>query len=135
MCTRQCFFGDQKTGNPGSVSLSECNTVCPGDDSEVCGGQNRILVYQGPEPVLLTLPEAVEQLQDYNDLLVEFLQAVQNWDNAIKAYSAALAAAGSAGRSLGNVRRQVDAEVLRTFRESVNHEADVKRIEAERGMS
>ena len=92
-------------------------------------------MYQGPEPVLLTLPEAVGQLQDYTGLLVEFLQAVRNWDNAIKAYSAALAAAGGARRSVGNARRQVDTEVQRTFREAVNYEANVKRIAAERGMS
>ncbi|KAI1085479.1 WSC-domain-containing protein [Whalleya microplaca] len=41
----ECYWGDVET-NPQQSDQADCDTVCAGNPSQICGGSNRILVYE-----------------------------------------------------------------------------------------
>jgi hypothetical protein len=63
---------------------------CDGDQTEICGGGNRILIYQDAAWVLLTDAEFVAQLQALEQLLQQYQVLIQQWNQDLQTYSSAL---------------------------------------------
>ncbi|RDW72896.1 WSC-domain-containing protein [Coleophoma cylindrospora] len=59
----ECYWGDTET-NPQQSNQGDCNTPCAGDPSEICGGGNRILVYENSN--LQDVANAKISVDNYN---------------------------------------------------------------------
>ncbi|KAK2005862.1 WSC-domain-containing protein [Colletotrichum eremochloae] len=59
---RECFWGDVQV-NPERSNQADCNTVCAGNPDQVCGGGNRILVYENSN--LHGVSEAKASVENY----------------------------------------------------------------------
>lgn len=88
----ECYWGNFATYNT-SENLGDCNAFCDGNAAEVCGGGNRILIYQDAEWVLLTDAEFVQQLQQLEKLLEQLEAAIQTWNQDLQTYNNAIQAA------------------------------------------
>ncbi len=68
---------------------------CDGNTGEICGGGNRILIYQDAAWVLLTDIEFAEQLQALEALLQQLQVLIQKWNQDLQTYNTALKAAAT----------------------------------------
>ena len=42
---RECYCGSTIAARAGPAPLTDCNLVCAGNNSELCGGANRLTLY------------------------------------------------------------------------------------------
>ncbi|KZL65202.1 WSC-domain-containing protein, partial [Colletotrichum tofieldiae] len=59
----ECFWGDVQV-NPERSNQADCNTACAGNPDQVCGGGNRILVYENSN--LHGVSEAKNSVENYS---------------------------------------------------------------------
>ena len=88
----ECYWGDILNSGAKKVSDSDCDTPCNGNDKEICGGGNRITLYEnsnfqppappGPPPV--TRAEILIGIQACVDCIKETADNVNSWINAIR---------------------------------------------------
>lgn len=88
----ECYWGNIPAYNT-SENIGDCNAVCAGDVTEICGGGNRILIYQDSAWVLLTDAEYAEQLQELQSLLQQLETLVAKWQQDLLTYYNAIQAA------------------------------------------
>lgn len=60
--------------------------ACAGDPTEICGGENRILIYEDTTWTNPTLDDLANALDDYNTKVVAFYDLVQLWQDQITEY-------------------------------------------------
>jgi hypothetical protein len=44
-CCSECYCGSTLASGAGPAALSDCNMLCAGNNSEYCGGPNRLSLY------------------------------------------------------------------------------------------
>ncbi|KAL7624619.1 hypothetical protein AAE478_006187 [Parahypoxylon ruwenzoriense] len=121
----QCFYGDEQAKQQ-VVNQNECNTVCPGDQSEVCGGENRLLVYDDKDWIgIKSRAEIADQLKDYEALLQEILDTLKLWGDGLKDYQKAISETTPA-----KARRQDTLNPAEIFRRLVEYEQTVEKDKA-----
>lgn len=94
---RECFWGDIAVHN-SSQNIGDCNYPCDGAPTEICGGGNRILIYQDAEWVLLTNAEYAAELQELQALLQQLQTLVAKWHQDLQAYYKAIQTAAQKKR-------------------------------------
>ena len=57
--TNQCFCGDKLHGELKKKPERECKSVCPGDDSQKCGGWGRMNVYEATAAPITAAPSTL----------------------------------------------------------------------------
>jgi hypothetical protein len=75
--------------------------ACAGNPSELCGGGNRVQVYQDITWVVPTASQLVTALQQYNDTLAQAKDDVSNYHQDMMQYQMDLAANPSTKRQTG----------------------------------
>lgn len=81
----ECFLGN--TLHDASLAPggdAECDQVCAGASSELCGGTWRIRVYQDMTWFDPNAKQLAAALQDYNDTLSEFHEAAVAYEAALR---------------------------------------------------
>lgn len=116
--TSECYWGNAAAYNT-SENLGDCNMVCDGSISELCGGGNRILVYQDAAWVLLTDAEYAVKLQNVQSLLTQIQALMKTWQQALLTYNTALQAAIPAQnkRDVGTLTQQ--AQVIGNYEQQI----------------
>ena len=92
MIRSECYWGYMLSYRT-EENMADCNTFCNGDPTEICGGGNRLLIYQDSAWVLLSDIQYAAALQEFRDFLQELQTAVAKWHQNLKAYFAAIQAA------------------------------------------
>jgi hypothetical protein len=81
--------------------------ACAGNPNELCGGGNRILIYQDVLwAIPTTLSFANEDLQTLSDALVELRELIVKWRAAVDAYRTFLLSGGQNRRRQGSSQQQ-----------------------------
>ncbi|KAK0122338.1 hypothetical protein ONS95_010579 [Cadophora gregata] len=71
----ECFWGDElQSIHPASPE--QCDMPCSGDPSQLCGGGNRILVYQNNDWKILEKPDIATALEAYARKLWDLREAI-----------------------------------------------------------
>lgn len=83
----ECYWADV-ADIPSAASDSDCNLSCAGDSSEICGGTNRMTLYEDLTWDNPTRKALADALRDFYTLIAEVDAAIQDWNDAIKAYVA-----------------------------------------------
>ena len=68
----------------------DCNMACAGNRAELCGGGNRIQVYQDATWINPTADDLAAFLQQYHDILAQSKLAIDKYTQDIKNLQAAL---------------------------------------------
>lgn len=102
MLCSECYWGDIPSYNT-SESIADCDTPCNGDPTEICGGGNRILIYQDSAWVLLTDAEYAAELKELQALLQQLQTLVAKWYQDLQAYYAAIKAAAQTKRKRASI--------------------------------
>jgi hypothetical protein len=79
---RQCFFGDLLIGAK-SASASDCSTPCAGNSTELCGGGNRIDVYQDLSWFIPSIPQLITATEELNATLFQLQQEINAYEQDI----------------------------------------------------
>ena len=81
----QCLWADN-LGSSTTGSLQDCNVECSGNATESCGGSGNVLVYQDSAWVMPTRPSLGGQVQRLEEILVELVQDLQQWEGLLQQY-------------------------------------------------
>ncbi|KAG4439039.1 hypothetical protein IFR05_005467 [Cadophora sp. M221] len=114
----ECYWGDLLSYQT-SKNIAECNDYCNGDLTEICGGENRILLYQDVAWVLLTDAEYAAALQEFQALLQQLQTAVAKWHQDLNAYYAAIKEAAPKRRKRASVSLTQQGITLNLDREAI----------------
>ncbi|KAH6710677.1 hypothetical protein BKA61DRAFT_694333 [Leptodontidium sp. MPI-SDFR-AT-0119] len=114
----ECYWGDILSYQT-SKDMAECSDYCNGDLTEICGGENRILLYQDSAWVLLTDAEYAAALQEFQALLQQLQTAVTKWHEDLKAYYAAIKEAAQKKRKRASVSLTQQGITLNLDREAI----------------
>src|SRR4051812_881492 len=98
----ECYWGNMLSYRT-EENIADCNTLCNGNPTEICGGGNRLLIYQDSAWVLLSDIQYAAALQEFRDLLIQLQTAVATWHQDLKAYYAAIQAAAQKKRKRAGV--------------------------------
>lgn len=118
MILSECYWGDILSYQT-SKDMEECSDYCNGDLTEICGGENRILLYQDSAWVLLTDAEYAAALQEFQALLQQLQTAVTKWHEDLKAYYAAIKEAAQKKRKRASVSLTQQGITLNLDREAI----------------
>lgn len=80
---RTCFLDDVLANPTTLAGQADCNTPCAGNHSEICGGSNRILIYEDVTWFDPTAAELAAEIVTYNQTLQEINNAILVWQNDI----------------------------------------------------
>ncbi|KAJ5152966.1 uncharacterized protein N7482_009444 [Penicillium canariense] len=94
----QCFVGNTLHG-PDQFPDSDCNIVCAGDPSELCGDAGRIQVYEDSTWSSPTLQELVDAVRQYNATVEEARSAIVAYQSHMKDLEDFLSSASIVKRS------------------------------------
>jgi len=83
----ECFWGD-KIANEQQLSLEQCDMPCDGNPRQICGGGNRILVYENSDWKISTRKELAAALENYMELTGQLSDAVDLWKDLALEYDA-----------------------------------------------
>jgi predicted Fe-S protein YdhL (DUF1289 family) len=75
-----------------SASQGDCNQACDGDSTEICGGGNRIQIYEDTTWVLPTPQEVVDALTQFNSTVSQAQAAIAQYQSDLQKFQTDTAA-------------------------------------------
>jgi hypothetical protein len=74
---RECFWGDILYGS--ATDLATCDTPCAGNSKQLCGGSDRLIVYQDNDWVDPSIEILEQTLQEFESVCKDIADIIQDW--------------------------------------------------------